>query len=107
MAGWKIVFDGHTLRESELTIAQAEKIESLTDTTWRFIHPTYSAKHARAILAVMYADRTASTYDDVAEKIGGITVDGFAEMVQEDEDDLPAVYEDGIPQVADGTSTAT
>lgn len=102
---WRIEFDGHVLRESELTIEQAEQVESLTGSTWLRINPYTSAKHAKALLAVLYAARTSSSYDDVVAKIGAIPVAEYLDMVKADEDDLPTEYTDGFPQPADGTST--
>lgn len=103
---WRIEFDGHVLREADMTIGQAEQVETLTGTSWLRMTPYTSAKHAKALLAVMYAGRTGASYDDVVAKIEAIPVSAYLDMVKTDEeDDLPAEFTDGFPQSAGGTST--
>lgn len=102
---WRIQYDGHTLREGDITLAQAEHVEELTGESWLRINPYRSARHARAIVTVMYAAATGVQVADVAEKIGQIKVSDFLEMVDVVEDDTPQEYTDGFPRPAEGTST--
>lgn len=104
---WRIEYDGHSLREGDITLAQAEQIETMTGVSWLRLNPIASAKHARAVLAVLYAAATDVAVDVVNEKIGAIPVPEFIEMVHVDDEDLPSEYVDGFPQSADGPSTST
>lgn len=88
-----------------MTIEQAEQVETLTGTTWLRINPYASAKHAKALLAVLYAARTDASYDDVVAKVGALPVTDYLDMVKTDDEDLPSEYTDGFPQPAAGTST--
>lgn len=102
---WRITFDGQVYREADLTIGQAETIETETGLTWRQINPLRSAACATAILAVLHAERTGISLDEARTKVRALKVNDFD--VAPDEDDLPVEYTEGFPPEAAGTSTDT
>jgi hypothetical protein len=104
---WRIRYEGQVYREADLTLGQAEQIETMVDATWARISPLHSAKHAKAILAVMHSARSGVSVDEALAQVAAVTVDGFMSMLEKDEDDLPVEYADGFPQPADETSTST
>lgn len=106
---WLIKFDGQVYREADLTIDEAERMENATNTTWRLINPLRSAHHARAILATLLVTREGMDMDVANAKVRSLKVNDYLDMLSEEEDDadLPTQFEDGFPQSADETSTAT
>lgn len=106
---WRITFEGEVYREADLTLDQVEKIEELTNDTWLRIAPLKTAKHAKAILSVVVADRLGISLDDAKAKVGALKADEFIDCIANEKLDeqlnLPAVYEDGVPKAEDGTAT--
>lgn len=103
--GWVLTLDDFVLRDGELTIADAERLEDETSTNWRYIDPLRSAKHAAACLRVGY-EKAGLSKDEAAAKTAALSIDAFTDMYSlEDKDDLPTEYTDGFPQPAAGTST--
>ena len=103
---WVLKFDGQVYREADLTIGEAEDIEDVASTTWRQINPLRSAKHARSILQVLLESRAGLSADAARAKVRALKVDEFLEMLSAEDDnaDMPAAYENGVPPVADGPS---
>jgi hypothetical protein len=106
---WVLTFDGQVYREADLTIDEAERIETATSTTWRSISPYRSAKHARAILETFLVTRAGLTAEAAAARVGGLKINEYLDLltIEEDDADLPTQYEDGFPPAADATSTPT
>ena len=106
---WVLKFDGQVYREADLTIDEAERMETATNTTWRFINPIRSAGHARAILSTLLVTRAGMSQDEASAKVGAIKVSDFLDLLTDEEEDadLPTQFEEGFPQPADGTSTDT
>lgn len=98
---WKIEFDGHTHRENDITIGQAERIEDMTGESWLRLSPLRSAKHARAILTVFHCDATGESEAQTAAKIRQIKLGEFLEMFGQEDEDIPELFENGNPPVAD------
>jgi hypothetical protein len=106
---WVLTFDGQVYREADLTIDEAERMENASNTTWRFINPLRSAKHARVILSTFLVTRGGMSAEEATAKVGALKVTDFLDLYSDEEEDadLPTQFEDGFPQSADGTSTAT
>ena len=106
---WVLTFDGQVYREADLTIDEAERIENATGTTWRFINPTRSARHGKAILACFLVTRAGLSQDDANAKVGALKVNDFLDMLSEEDldADLPTEFEDGFPPVADENTTGS
>jgi hypothetical protein len=98
---WQITFEGRVHREDDLTIDMAERIEELVGESWLHLVPLRSAKHAKAILAVMHSAVTGEPEAAVRAKVGALTVNEYARMIDAAPDDLPILYTDGNPQMAD------
>jgi hypothetical protein len=104
---WVFKWKTHLLREADITVDQAERIEELTGTSWLFINPLRTAKHARAVVSVMGADAEGRTQIEVAAEVGAMSVESFLDLLDVEDDDTPSVYEDGNPPQAAATSTDT
>lgn len=106
---WVLTFDGQVYRQADLTIGEAEQIEELANTTWRFLSPTRSAKHARAILQTFLVTRQNLSIEAAEAKVKGLKVDEFLDMIslEEEDNDLPTMFEAGFPPEADASTTGT
>jgi hypothetical protein len=105
---WKFTVFDETFREAELTLGQAERVEDLLGKNWSEVHPLRSAKAARRLAAVMYADRTGISVEDSLTKLGEVRQVQFLEEVDlNDSDDLPTVMEEGNPHSAGEDSTGS
>lgn len=103
---WKFTVFGETFREAQLTLGQAERVEELLGKSWAHVNPVASAKAARRLAAVMYADRTGIDVNDALAKLGDVSAVEFIEEVDlNDPDDLPTVMEGGFPPQAGENST--
>jgi hypothetical protein len=106
--GWALHYGGDVYREGDITIGQAERIEDLIGVTWLQLNVLRSAKHAKATLAVMVADRTGRGYDEVAAEVAALSTNTYAsEIFQIEPDDMPSEYLDGNPPVGAAPSTGT
>lgn len=96
---------GEKFNTDDLTIGEAEAIEAATDESWLYINPFRSAKHCRAIL-VAFLSRTVSPAEAEAA-VKGVSVKAALDGVERVDDDLPEVFEDGLPKAEGDTSTST
>ena len=95
-------YGGDVYREADITVAQAEHIEDLIGVGWTRLNVLHHAKHARATLAVMVADRTGRSFDEVSKEIGAMTANDYATNVfRVEADDMPTEFVDGNPPKAD------
>lgn len=93
---WRFSVFGETFKEEQLTIDQFIALEDEFGVTWRLINPINSAKQARHIAAVMYAERHGCTLDDAKVKIGQVSAAEFVESIdvpEEDEVDPPGAVD--------------
>lgn len=104
---WVLNFDGHTFREADLTIDEAERMEVATNLTWRFINPLRSAGNARAVLEVLLQTRLGMSAEEAKAKVGALKVDEYLSLLsyEEEDADLPTQWEDGFPPEAGESST--
>lgn len=96
-------FAGQEWRTDDLTLDEAISIEETTGASWLEINPFRSAVHAKAIIVTFLArdmDRDAAMV-----KVGTASISEILDGVKAVKDDLPDVYEDGLPKVEDGPST--
>lgn len=109
VVAWVLTFDGQVYREADLTIDEAERMEDATSTSWRFLNPLRSARHARVILQTLLVTREGLSVEAAAAKVRAIKVNDYLDLLSEEADDadLPTEYQDGFPPPADGTSTPT
>ncbi len=114
---WQVTYLGETYRESDLTIGQCEALEEMVGLSWLSLNPLRSAKQARILTAFLVSERTGRPFDEVSDEIGKLKADdylqSFAEAnaapltIEEEPDDLPAEWTDGIPPKAAEPSTST
>jgi hypothetical protein len=113
---WQITYQGETYRESDLTIGQCEALEELIGLSWLSLNPLRSAKQARVLTAFVVSEATGRPYDEVSEEVSQLKADAFLEdyatantplVIEQEPDDLPAEWTDGIPPKAAVPSTST
>jgi len=98
---WVVHTPGGTLRLSDLTLEEAITLEEQTGLEWWNIasHPFRLAKVARAVYTVACANLGC----DPKPLALGDLVDG--KIFEQVEDDMPDVYENGIPKAEDAAQT--
>lgn len=106
---WEFTYGEHVLRQADITVGQAERIEKLTGKSWLLLNPVASAAHARAIVRVMGADASGKSEDEVGAEIAAMRVDEYLDLLQyrNVDDDKPSGYTDGIPHSAAEPTTRT
>jgi hypothetical protein len=101
----KVSFGGDTWMTDDLTLDEMVVVEEDTGATWVRFNPFLSSKHARAALIAFLARSIGR--DEATRKVGALSIkeaiDCF-EVVAED--DLPDVYENGLPK-AEGEPATT
>lgn len=99
-----MTFGGQTWRTDELSLREAIEIEKATGKSWMLINPFQSATDCRAIMVAFLARDMAP---EVAEsKVDGLSLREVLDCVDVAKDDLPDVYEDGLPK-AEGEDSMT
>ena len=102
--------DGKEFNSDDLTVDDAVQIEQLMDKSWLDINPILHGAAFRAMGIVFLTPHLGK--DKATEYMGKLKIIETMDHVRwVGEDDLPDVYEDGIPKAApkveeDGTSTA-
>jgi hypothetical protein len=113
---WQVNYGGETYRESDLTLEQCEALEELIGLSWLSLNPLRSAKQARILTAFMVSEGTGRPFDEVSAEVGKMKAEAFlndyAEAnspppIEQEPDDLPAEWTDGIPPKAAVPSTST
>ena len=92
---FKLTVDGTDFLTDDLTLGECEVVEELTGAGWGALNPLGSAKQCRVLVQV-FLTRTISA-KEAEEKARGLTVRQLMRNVDWVEEDLPAVYENGIP----------
>jgi hypothetical protein len=105
---WALHWEGDVYREADITLGQAERIENLIGTGWLRLNVIATAKHAKATLAVMVADRTGRPLDEVLAEVDKIPANTYAsDVFHVEDDDLPTEYLEGNPPKAAARSTSS
>lgn len=111
---WQINYGGATYRESDLTIGQCEELEELIGLSWLSLNPLRSAKHARILTAYLVSQGTGRPFAEVSAEVATLKVETFLDgfenaprVVEEERDDMPAEWTDGIPLKGAVPSTGT
>lgn len=91
---WRIDFEGHTWRESELRLRDAEAICQATGESWGTLHPLRSPRHLAAIIAVLLArDDPAVDVRAKLEELLDRPVGPLLECIGAGEESEPAPFE--------------
>ena len=103
--GWQLSWEGETVQEGDLTLAEIDEICDLAGITWVSLHPLRQPRHLRAIVAVLKARSGANpreVFDELASMRGG---DALARIYEAPDDTLPTMYENGLPKAGDDPAT--
>ena len=97
---------GGQVRLTDLPLEVLDRLETETGRRWTdlILSPAYTAKSAMKVYAAA-CDYSGSTPEPLTPR-RLIEADGKGSIFEMVEDDLPTVFEDGIPKAGDGTSTS-
>lgn len=99
----KVTFAGETWLTEDLTLDEFGKIEDDLGATWVRFNPLLSSKHAKAALVAFL---TRSIGEEAAsKKIGALSLKEAVACFEVVPDDLPDMYEDGVPKAEGATET--
>lgn len=73
---WTISFEGQEFSSDDLTIEELEAVEKVSGEPWSMLNPIRSVASAKALLSVALI-RKGLTDEEVAEKLGSLTVKDF------------------------------
>lgn len=117
---WQVTYLGETYRESDLTIGQCEALEEMIGLSWLSLNPLRSAKQARILTAFVVSERSGRPFDEVSDEVSKLKADDYLKAyvdankdevvpltIEQEPDDLPAEWTDGIPPKAAVPSTST
>lgn len=91
-----VTLDDGEFSTDDLTLEEAETLETALGKTWFELNPMRSAADCRAVSAVFLARNRS---DDEAVKLAAaITVGRAKKMVRWENEDRPDMYEDGLPK---------
>lgn len=79
---WEVEVLGEKFSERELTIGQYIKLEDELGVTWRMIHPVQSAKAARAVIGLLYAERKNLSVDHARSIIESQVAWDFVDSIE-------------------------
>lgn len=102
--------DGAWHSTEDLTGAELESIEAVTGISWSLQNPFRNIESYRAIVGA-FALRDGMETADLVEWFNAQTARdlaaGLKVVTDDEEDDLPEEFRDGLPKGAGGTSTST
>lgn len=104
---FEVTLDGKTYSTNSFTLDEADRLEEECGRTWLELNPVRSAKEFRTVARVFLArDHTPADLDRV---VAAITIGDAMAAVEWVDEDLPATFEDGMPdpKVGGGPSTVT
>lgn len=104
---FQVTLEGKAYSTDSLTLDEAEVLEEECGRTWLELNPVRSSKEFRATARVfLHRDYAPGDVDRI---VNGITIAAAMRAVVWVDDDLPKVFEDGMPdpKAAGGPSTTT
>lgn len=106
---WQITVDGHVLRERDVSMDDIAALEAATGETWKTLHPFNSGTIGMRMAACLLVRLAGWDLDAATKRVGEMKLDEFVDCLSsyDPDDDLPSEYTEGLPPVADGTSTDT
>lgn len=100
---FQVSFGDRTWRTDDLTLDEAIGIEKAVGRSWMQINPFQSAQDCKAIIVAFL---TREMDGPAAEaKVGALSLREVLESVDLVRDDLPDLYQDGLPKAEGGPST--
>ena len=103
MSTIRVSFGGDSWRLDDLTMDEFGAIEDETGASWLRFNPFLSSKEARAALTAFVA-RTIGP-EEAARKVGALSIKEAAGCFEVVDDDMPVVYEEGLPKGEAGPAT--
>jgi len=103
----RLVFahDGRKYHLGGLRLREVEELERLLACRYVEITPGANMHHKIAVMAMLL--RRDHSDAEVEAIVGGLSLDQVEELWSFEDDDLPEVYEDGVPLARGGPSTPT
>lgn len=104
---FEVTLAGKVYNTNSLTLDEADRLEEECGRTWLELNPVRSSGEFRAVARVFLArDHAPAEVDRI---VAAVTVGAAMDAVEWVDDDLPAVYVDGLPdpKVGGGPSTST
>lgn len=92
----RVTVGGESFTTDDLTLDEAIQVERDTEETWLRLNPYRSAAHAKAIL-VAFITRTSGAAE-AARVVGAMTLAAALDCFSVADDDLPTIFEGGIPK---------
>lgn len=103
---FQVTLDGKAYSTDSLTLDEADRLEEECGRTWLELNPVRSSKEFRAVARV-FLDRDHSPVD-VDRVVAGITIGAAMDAVEWVDNDLPRLFEDGLPDPkAEGEPSTT
>lgn len=102
---FEVSVGGQSWRTDDLTMAEACDIQKTTGKGWLHINPITDAEDCRAVI-VAFLSRSLGA-DGAQEKVDAMSIKEALDAVTVVSDDLPDVYEAGLPKAEAAPSTAT
>lgn len=100
---YEVTFGDDKWRTDDLTLDEAIGIEKVTGRSWMLISPFKSAEDAKAVLVAFLAR---SMDRGTAEaKVGALSLREVLDSIAVVPDDLPEVYEEGLPKAGGDPGT--
>lgn len=100
--GYRITAFGQSWDTEDLTIAEAEVLESDLGCSYLLLNPLVVIGHYRAVLAIFLAREMDP--DTARQKVEGQTIRTMGEVTKVD-DSIPDYFEDGLPKAEGGPPT--
>lgn len=78
---WKVDYDGDTITQDSLTLAEASTVEKLSGQSWAYLNPVNSARECQAIISAFLIHRRNMREVDAKRESGKLTVEAAVESV--------------------------
>jgi hypothetical protein len=101
---FQVTFGDQSWRTDDLTLDEAIGIEKITNHSWMQINPFVSAEDCKAIMVAFLSREMDPSAAET--KVGSLSLREALNSVEIVKDDLPDLYQDGIPKAGAGPSTA-
>jgi hypothetical protein len=102
---WVFTYKGKRYSEGDLKAREVEQVEDITELRYGALRPMLEMGHRLAYIAVvLLRDHSAADVETILADISLVDVE---KMWTTEEDDLPVMFEDGIPSSVGEPSTPT
>jgi hypothetical protein len=102
---FELTLDGHTYNTDDLTVAEAVALEKELGRSWQQLNPLGSAEEFQAFAAVCL--RRHHSAEEAAKLAAELPLGVALAAAKWVADDLPIMFEDGLPKAEGDPSTTT